>query len=119
MTIGGSEGVRRAHNSFASPNPFLSDESLSSGKDDDAYHFIAYVPFEGELWELDGLKPAPIRLAECNEVCASHPQLPAVQAFILDSVRCSPHDPGGHQPPYQLMHCWSQACRMQFPFPIK
>ncbi|KAK9790135.1 hypothetical protein WJX73_004712 [Symbiochloris irregularis] len=67
MTIGSAEGVRQAHNSFASPNPFLSDEKLAAGEKDDAYHFIAYVPVNGQLYELDGLKPGPVSLASCTQ----------------------------------------------------
>lgn len=70
MTIGSSEGIRQAHNSFASPNPFTSDEKLED-KDDEAYHFIAYVPVGGVLYELDGLKPSPVPLCECTEVRTS------------------------------------------------
>lgn len=29
---------------------------------DESFHFIAYVPVEGVLWELDGLRRQPVRL---------------------------------------------------------
>jgi len=31
---------------------------------EEAYHFIGYVPFRGKVWELDGLKSGPVEVGE-------------------------------------------------------
>ena len=45
------------------PEPKLLPEktnAVSTGRAMEAFHFVSYVPINGRLFELDGLKPYPI-----------------------------------------------------------
>ena len=80
IAISNSDMIRSAHNSFARSEPFQIEELKSSSgayhlsvvthmllllisiTEGEAHHFIAYVPFQGKVYELDGLKRGPICL---------------------------------------------------------
>ncbi|KAL7415278.1 ubiquitin carboxyl-terminal hydrolase [Mrakia frigida] len=67
--ISNSQKLREVHNSFARSDPFTIDPSLSDAnkEKEDAYHFVAYLPVAGSLYELDGLQPAPRRHGAVKE----------------------------------------------------
>ncbi|KAK2612890.1 hypothetical protein QQS21_001001 [Conoideocrella luteorostrata] len=63
--LSNSDLIREVHNSFARSSPFA-DETHKTGEAEDAFHFIAYTPINGTLYELDGLQPAPISHGPCD-----------------------------------------------------
>ncbi|KAI1365936.1 ubiquitin carboxyl-terminal hydrolase [Xylaria arbuscula] len=63
--LSNSELIRDVHNSFAKSSPFVDETQRTSGEAEDAFHFIAYTPVNGTLYELDGLQPAPISHGAC------------------------------------------------------
>ena len=65
-SIGQHDNIRKHHNSFARQDPFTieEDNSRADKEDDDVYHFVSYVPHNGQLYELDGLQPGPISFGE-------------------------------------------------------
>ncbi|KAF6834810.1 ubiquitin carboxyl-terminal hydrolase [Colletotrichum plurivorum] len=100
--------IRSAHNSFTrrmdhlNADLFLEGEAAESLKknrrgpakakkskkqkveSDSAYHFIAYVPANGSVWELDGLKTRPVCLGPLEEgVNWTNLVRPDIQARML------------------------------------
>ncbi|XP_055074013.1 ubiquitin carboxyl-terminal hydrolase isozyme L5 [Misgurnus anguillicaudatus] len=66
LALSNSEVIRQVHNGFARQQMFEFD-SKSSAKEEDAFHFVSYVPVNGRLYELDGLREGPIDLGVCNQ----------------------------------------------------
>lgn len=68
--IGNTPELARAHNSHAKAEPrHLQEKSVGipTGRTIEAFHFVSYVPIDGRLFELDGLKPYPIDHGPCSE----------------------------------------------------
>jgi ubiquitin carboxyl-terminal hydrolase L5 len=66
--LSNSELIRDVHNSFAKSSPFVDETTRHpDAESEDAFHFIAYTPINGTLYELDGLQPAPISHGACSQ----------------------------------------------------
>lgn len=61
LSLSNSETIRQVHNSFARQTLYEFDNKKAS-KDENVYHFVGYVPIDGRLYELDGLKEGPVDL---------------------------------------------------------
>ncbi|KAJ1614607.1 ubiquitin C-terminal hydrolase [Cryptosporidium canis] len=62
LVIGNSEVLRTAHNSFRPISSLEVSDQDSSDSKGDAFHYICYIPFENDVYELDGLTTGVVNL---------------------------------------------------------
>ncbi|TFK89477.1 cysteine proteinase [Polyporus arcularius HHB13444] len=67
MAITSSDWLREAHNALSPPSAISLDGLDLPKTSEDAYHFVVYIPYAGSVYELDGLKQAPVRHGEYAE----------------------------------------------------
>ncbi|KAN0090706.1 hypothetical protein V8E55_004272 [Tylopilus felleus] len=67
MAVTSADWLRQAHNALSPPNSISLDGLGLPKTTEDAYHFVVYIPVMGCVYELDGLKPYPVRHGEYDE----------------------------------------------------
>ncbi|KAJ6263626.1 Ubiquitin carboxyl-terminal hydrolase [Drechslerella dactyloides] len=80
--LSNSDLIRDVHNSFSRSNPFVDEGTRKATEEDDLYHFIAYTPVNGVLYEIDGLQPAPISHGPCTQDEFCDKVIPVIQRRI-------------------------------------
>ncbi|KAH0827325.1 hypothetical protein J3R83DRAFT_3951 [Lanmaoa asiatica] len=67
MAVTSADWLREAHNALSPPSSISLDGLGLPKKTEEAYHFVVYIPIMGSVYELDGLKPYPVRHGEFDE----------------------------------------------------
>jgi len=63
LAISNCEKVRVEHNKFSKPEPFVYTSTTATEKDD-VFHFVGYLHFKNNVYEIDGLQEGPILICE-------------------------------------------------------
>ncbi|KAK6352964.1 hypothetical protein TWF696_004954 [Orbilia brochopaga] len=80
--LSNSDLIRDVHNSFSRSSPFVDEGTRKATEEDDLYHFIAYTPVHGVLYEIDGLQPAPISHGPCTKDEFCDKVIPVIQRRV-------------------------------------
>ena len=63
LAISNSEKIRVEHNKFSHPEPFIFTKTKAHDGDD-VFHFVAYIHFKNNIYEIDGLQNGPILIKD-------------------------------------------------------
>lgn len=85
VAIGQSELIRSVHNSFHPQTLFSIEDHLKAPADDN-YHFVGYIPFAGQVLELDGLKAEANKVGEVGEGGWIEAVTPVIQARMQQNA---------------------------------
>lgn len=81
--LSNSDLIRDTHNTFARSSPFADETQRDpNAGTEDAFHFIGYTCYNGQLYELDGLQPYPISHGECTPDSFAEKIIPVLQRRI-------------------------------------
>lgn len=69
VAISSSEPIKTSHNAFGRTDAFLNEGKYvaRSNRSEDVYHFVAYIPKDGTVYELDGLQSGPIVVGQLSD----------------------------------------------------
>lgn len=63
LAISNQDLIRTVHNSFARQSSFDFEKDDKPDKED-SFHFVAYIPHKGKVYELDGLQSGPMLIGD-------------------------------------------------------
>jgi ubiquitin carboxyl-terminal hydrolase L5 len=64
LSISNCEKIRVEHNKFGKPEPFIFTGKRKATDEDDVFHFVSYIHFKNNVYEIDGLREGPILVLE-------------------------------------------------------
>lgn len=65
LCLSNSDEIRKVHNSFAREHYF--EVGFGKASKDENFHFITYIPINGQIYELDGLRAAPVLVGSVKD----------------------------------------------------
>ena len=82
LSISNSEKIKTEHNKFSRPEPFVFTKTYAKDGDD-VFHFVSYIHFKNNIYEIDGLRAGPILIKENVE---NKDWIKEVKPAIIDRI---------------------------------